>query len=193
MPSVTSRQIVRTGIAQFFGGPQYDQEARAYRGSIPAALYAAGLSSVRAYRPKRLSDVDYVKGHISATGTARGMGAYLYIDMPRDTEIRRAAPAAGPGTGYIKAGRKRVTYTTVLNVFHMAHIQHAEDAEADVDALVETIKDAIRGDVSLGGICYQAGENQRGIASNIAPSTLDKEIVGTWATVTFDAEVEIIS
>lgn len=189
MPSATSRQIVRTGVAQFFGGPQYDTEARAYRGSVPAALFAAGLSSVRAYRPKRLSDLDFVKGQ----SAGRGMGAYMYVDMPRDTEIRRALPAAGPGTGYVKAGRKRITYTTVLNVFHLAHMPHAEDAEADVDALIETVKDTIRGDVSLGGICYQAGENNRGIAVQIAPSALDKEIVGTWATVTFDAEVEIIS
>lgn len=191
MTSQTSRQIVRAGIAKFFGGPQYDTEARAYRGSIPPALFAAGLSSVRAYKPKRTSDIDFVKGQ----SAGRGMGALMYVDLPRDTEIRRALPAAGPGTGYVAAGRKRVTYTAVLNVFHLAHMQHAEDAEADVDGLVEAIKGAIRGDVTLGSIpgVYQAGENPRGIAVQIAPSTADKEIVGTWATVTFDVEAEIIA
>lgn len=189
--AATSRQIVRTGIAQFFGGPQYDQEARAYRGSIPAPLFAAGLSTVRAYQPKRMSDVDYVKGHAAG----RGMGAAMVVSLPRDTEIRRALPAAGPGTGYVAAGRKRITYSATLNVFHLAHMPHAEDAEADVDGLVEAIKGAIRGDVSLGSIpgVYQAGESPRGITVQISESVADKEIVGTYVTVTFDVEAEIIS
>ena len=191
MPSATSRTIVRTGIAQFFGGTQYDAEAKAYRGSVPAALFAAGLSSVRAYQPKRISDRDYVMGQAAG----RGMGAYMYVDMARDIEIRRALPAAGPGTGYIAGGRKRVTYTSMLNVFHLAHMLHAEDAEADVDGLIEAVKNAIRGDVTLGSIpgVYQAGENATGIRVQIAPSTADKEIVATYATVTFDVEAEIIA
>lgn len=191
MASQTSRQIVRTGIAQFFGGPQYDAEARAYRGSIPAPLFAAGLSTVRPYQPKRISDRDYVFNQAAG----RGMGAAMAIGLPRDTEIRRALPAAGPGTNYVAAGRKRVTYSASLNIFHLAHMQHAEDAEADVDGLVEAIKNAIRGDVSLGSIpgVYQAGENPRGIAVLISESVADKEIVGTYVTVTFDVEAEIIS
>ena len=191
MASPTSRQIVRTGIAQFFGGTQYDAEARAYRGAIPAPLLAAGLSTVRAYQPKRLSDKDYVKGQAAG----RGMGAAMTIGMLRDQEIRRAGPAAGPGTAYVVGGRKRVTYGTTLNIFHLAHMQHAEDAEADVDGLVEAVKNAIRGDVTLGSIpgVYQAGENARGITVQISESIADKEIVGTYVTVTFDVEAEIVS
>jgi hypothetical protein len=188
--TVTSRPIVRAGIAQFFGGTTYDDKAKAYRGNIPAALKAAGLSTVRAYRPKRLSDKDYVLGQ----ATGRGMGAYLYVELPNDGEIRRALPAAGPGTGYILAGRKRITYSVVLHVFHLAHKAYAEDAEADVDNLLEEIKNRIRSDVSLGQICYAAGENNTGIRTRVYPSvTGEDEITGTYSTVTFDAEVEIIS
>ena len=191
MPAQTSRQIVRTGIAQFFGGPIYDSEARAYRGSIPAPLLAAGLSTVRPYQPKRISDKDYVKGQAAG----RGMGAAMAVGMARDQEIRRALPAAGPGTGYVAAGRKRITYATTLNIFHLAHMQHAEDAEADVDGLVEAVKNAIRGDVTLGSIpgVYQAGESSRGITVQISESMADKEIVGTYVTVTFDVEAEIVA
>jgi hypothetical protein len=168
----------------------YDANARAYRGSIPAALKAAGLSTVRAYRPKRLSDKDYVLGQAAG----RGMGAYLYVELPQDTEIRRAIPAAGPGTNYIGSGRKRITYSVVLHVFHLAHKQYAEDAEADADSLLEAIKNQIRADVSLGQICYQAGENGTGIRTRVYPSvTGEDEITGTYSTVAFDAEVEIIS
>lgn len=192
MTATTSRPIVRVGIAEFFGGTTYDTEARAYRGAIPAALFGAGLSSVRAYRPKRLSDVDYVKGQAAG----RGMGAYLYIDLAEDREIRRSLNAAGPGTSYISAGRKRVTYTATLNVYHLAHEQYAEDAEADADNLLEEIKALIRGDVTLGSIAgvYQAGEDAAGIRTRIYPSITGKdEITATYATVTFDVEAEILA
>lgn len=188
MPVTTSRQIVRAGIAQFFGGVIYDTGARAYRGAIPGHLSNAGLSTVRAYRPKRLSDKDYVLNQAAG----RGMGAYMYVDMPGDQEIRRATPAVQAG---VQAGRKRITYQIILHVFHLAHQNYAEDAEADVDNLLEEIKSAIRGDVTLAtaGV-YQAGENAAGIRTRVFPSnTGTDEITGTYATVTFDAEVEIIS
>jgi hypothetical protein len=182
--ATTSRPIVQTGIAQFFGGTTYDTEARAYRGNIPAHLAAAGLSTVRAYQSKRVSDNDYVLNQAAG----RGMGAYMIVEMPQDVEIRRALPA---GTG-----RKRITYTVVLHIFHLAHMKHAEDAEADVAALLEEIKAQIRSDVTLGmkaqGL-YQAGENPSGIRTRVLPSVQDKEVFGTMATVTFDAEVEIVS
>lgn len=189
--TTTSRPIVRVGIAQYFGGPTYDQQERAYRGAIPPALFAAGLSTVRAYQPKRLSDKDYVLSQAAG----RGMGAYMIVEMPNDGEVRRAVGAAGPGTNYVASGRKRITYSVILHVFHLAHIRHAEDAEADVDNLVEEIKSQIRADVSLGSIpgVYQAGENASGIRSRINPSTADKEVVATYATVSFDVEVEIVS
>ena len=192
MTTQTSRTIVRTGIAQFFGGVIYDTGARAYRGAIPGHLSNAGLSTVRAYKSKRINDNDYVL----AQAAGRGMGAYMYVEMPDDTEIRRALNAAGPGTNYIAAGKKRITYRVILHVYHLAHKEYAEDAEADVDALLEEIKSQIRGDVTLGSVAgvYQAGENGAGIRTRVFPSNTGKdEITATYATVTFDVEVEIIS
>lgn len=183
--AVTSRQVVRTGIAQFFGGTSYDTEARAYRGNGP--LQANGVSSVRAYQPKRISDVDYVKGQ----ATGRGMGAYMIVELPGDVETRRTIPAV--------TGHKRVTYSVTLHVFHLAYQPHAEDAEADLDAVIEAVKDLIHTDPTLGantfqtGV-YQAGENNFGIRVRVFPSSLLKEeILASYATVQFEAEVEIIA
>lgn len=179
--ATTNREIVQTGVAQFFGGSTYDAEARAYRGAIPAALLTAGLATVRAHESKRVSDKDYVLNLASG----RGMGAYMVIEIPSDDEYRKSIPAGG-------AGRKRIVYNVFLHVFHLAHKAHAEDAEADVNGLIEAIKDRIRGDVTLGGICYQAGESRKGIATRVYPSLTPQEVTGTRVDINFEAEVMII-
>lgn len=136
---------------------------------------------MRAYQPKRASDTDYVLEQAAG----RGMGASMIVELPTDNEIRRAMPAG--------SGRKRITYTVTLHLFHLAYQDHAEDAEADVDALVEAVKDLIHGDVTLGGVCYQAGESPFGIRTRIYPSTDVKEKLSTYAQITLEAEVEIIA
>lgn len=113
------------------------------------------------------------------------MGAYMTVEIGDDTEIRRAIPAQN--------GRKRITYNVNLHLFHLAHMQHAEDAEADVNGLIEAVKNQIRGDVTLGGICYQAGENRAGIRTRVGQSINDKEIVATYVRITLQAEVEIVA
>lgn len=178
--TATSRQIVRNGIAQYFGGIQYDQEARAYRGSGPLQQY--GLSSVRAYQPKRMSDVDYVYGQAAG----RGMGAAMVVELPNDEERRDAKP--------IITGRKRITYTVILHCFHLAYPTHAEDAAQDVDLLIEQIKGLLRADPSLNGVVnLQAGENRARIKTRVYPSAvIDKEKIATAFDITFEAEVEIV-
>jgi len=178
--TTTTRQTVRNGIAQYFGGTVYDQEARAYRGAGPLA--SSGLSTVRAYQPKRMSDVDYV--YNQAAG--RGMGAAMVIELPSDVESRDAKPAV--------TGRKRINYTVILHCFHLAYQTHSEDAGPDVDNLVEQIKALIRQDVTLGGaVNLQAGESRAHIKTRIYPSAvLDKEKIATAFDITFEAEVEII-
>jgi hypothetical protein len=175
----TSRQIVRNGIAQFFGGTTYDETTRSYRGSGP--LIPDGLTVVRPYGAKRINDQDYVLGQAAG----RGMGAYMLVALPQDKEIRRTMPAV--------IGRKRVTYSTVLAVYHLAEKAYAEDAEADVDQLADAIKDLIHGDPSLGGICYQAGENELGIVTRIRQSRDWNERTATEFEISFDTEVEIIA
>ena len=179
--TTTSREIVQTGIAAFFGGASYDAATRSYRGAIPSALLAAGLSAVRAHQPKRASDLDFV--YQQAAG--RGMGATMTVELGDDIEIRRAPPAG--------SGRKRVTYKTTLHLYHLAYMAHMEDAEADVNGLIEAVKTYIRADVSLGSICYQAGENSGGIRTRVLPSAFVNEKTLTDIKITFDTEVEIVA
>jgi hypothetical protein len=117
------------------------------------------------------------------------MGAYMTIGMSSDTVIRRAGPAGFPGI----AGRRRIAYQTELCVYHMAREQFAEDAEADVDDLVEAIHDLIYADVTLGGICYEAGEMPTGIVTNIEPSEMHEQRTETFIKMNFDTMVEIVA
>lgn len=181
--ALTSRTIVRTGVAQFFGGTTYDSTARAYRGSGP--LFSKGLSTVRAYQSKRINDMDYVLSQAAG----RGMGAVMVLEMPetRDTVLT---------IGQIPAnlqGQRRLAYPVQCHVFHMAHQAYAEDAEKDVDDLDQAIHELIYTDPTLGGICYQAGINNAGIRSIIDPSEEWKEITVTHFRVNFDVEVQIVA
>lgn len=177
----TSRTIVRTGIAQFFGGTTYDTEARAYRNG---PLNSYGLSTVRAYQPKRLPDMDYVLGQ----APGRGMGAVMILEMPetRDTPLDITQI---PGTG----SQRHLTYPVQLHVFHMAHEAYSEDAEADVDELDQAIHERIYTDPTLGGICYQSGLDSFGIRTLIDQPEVWGEITVTHFRVVFDVEVAIIT
>lgn len=180
--TLTSRAIVRTGIAQFFGGVTYDSTARAYRGGGP--LFANGLSTVRAYQPKRMNDMDYVMGQAAG----RGMGAAMVVEMneTRDTFLTLGTMPAAAG------GQRHLIYPVQCHVFHMAHQPYAEDAEADVDALVQAMHEHIYSDPTLGQICYQAGMDSAGIRALIDQSEEYKEITVTHFRMNFNAEVQIV-
>lgn len=113
------------------------------------------------------------------------MGSYIVVEIGEDDERRIALPAY--------TGRKNIVYDVTLHVFHLAHMPHLEDAEADVNGVIEAVKDQIRSDVTLGGICYQAGESRRGIRSRVEPSIVSSEISGTEILITFQAEVMIVA
>lgn len=179
--TVTSRSIVRTGIARFFGGATYDQTARAYRGSGP--LQANGLSTVRAYQSKRVNDMDYVSGQAAG----RGMGALMVVEMA-ETKDTMLTLSGVPSIG----GQRRLVYPVACNFFHMAHQPYAEDAEEDVDELDQAVHELIYTDPTLGGICYQAGMSSSGIRTLIDPSEDFKEITITYFRVEFDVEVQIV-
>ena len=179
--TVTSRSIVRNGIAQFFGGTNYDSEFRAYRNG---PLNSYGLSTVRAYQPKRLPDFDYVLGQ----NPGRGMGAVMILELneTRDTALNITQL---PGT----SSQRHLVYPVQCHVFHMAHEQYAEDAEADIDALDQALHEQIYSDPTLGGICYQAGLDSYGIRTMIDQPELWDEITLTHLRVVFAAEVSIIT
>jgi hypothetical protein len=178
--TVTSRAIVRTGVAQFFGGTSYDSNFRCYRGG---PLLSSGLSTVRPYQPKRIPDTDYVMG----LNPGRGMGAMMVLQMAETRDTILTGPQLPAAT---KGGQRHLIYPVQCHVYHMAHLPYAEDAEADVDALAEAITDHVYGDFTLGGICYQAGMSSAGIRTVIDPSDEWKEITVTHFRVMFDAEVQ---
>ncbi len=176
--ALTSRSIVRTGVAQFFGGTEYDSIAMAYRSG---PLMAYGLSTVRAYQPKKLPDMDYVLGQ----SPGRGMGAVMVLEMNETRDNFRTLPGFGNGQRFL-------VYPFQCHVFHMAHESYAETAEADVDELDQAIHEHIYSDPTLGGICYQAGIDQYGIRTLIDQPEIWDEITVTHFRVNFDAEVQIV-
>jgi hypothetical protein len=180
--AVTSRTIVRTGVATFFGGTTYDAGARAYRGSGP--LTGSGLSTVRMYQAKRISDMDYVMGQAAG----RGMGASMVLEMSQtiDTALTLGQMPASLN------GQRHLVYPVTCHLFHLAHQDYAEDAEADVDALDQALHEQVYSDPTLGGICYQAGQNSKGIRTVIDPSAMIRELTATHFRVMFDAEVQIV-
>ena len=182
--ALTSRTIVRTGIAQFFGGTTYDANFRCYRGG---PLLSSGLSTVRPYQPKRMPDTDYVMGQLPG----RGMGAVMGLEMPR-TRDTVATVGQLPGTP-TQGGRRHIVYPVRCHVFHLAHQSYAEDAEQDVDNLDQAIHERIYSDPTLGQICYQAGIDSAGIDTIIDPSSRWKEMTLTHFEVRFDVEVQIIA
>ena len=176
----TSRTIVRTGIATFFGGTDYDENFRAY---YNGPLLSYGLSTVKAYLSKREPDTNFVLGQ----NPGRGMGAFAEVELP-ETIDRPLTTSLIPAQG----GQRRLTYPVRLNVFHMAMQPYAEDAEADCDALDQAIHELLYSDPTLGGVCYQAGMSSGGIHTQFSPAELWKEITLTHFAVEFDAEVQIV-
>lgn len=118
----------------------------------------------------------------------RGMGAFAMVEM---SETHNTVLTLGQKPA-VSGGQRKLVYPVKLHGYHMAMEQHTEDAEADVDALVEAIQDRLHSDPTMGGICYQAGMNSAGIRTVIYPAELWKEITLTAFVFEFDAEVQII-
>lgn len=184
-----SRPLVRTAIAQFFGGTTFDPIARAYRGNGP--LQSSGLSTVRAYQAKRIPDTDYV----SNQAAGRGMGAAMVVGMPHTKDNLWTGPGLPAG---VHGGQRHLIYPVQLHFFHLAHEPYAEDAEADVDALAQAVVELIYTDPTLGTgtssppLIYQAGMSRAGIETLIDPSEAFHEMTLTYFQVNFDAEVVTI-
>ncbi|MCW2920120.1 MAG: hypothetical protein JWN52_8188, partial [Actinomycetia bacterium] len=76
-----SRATIRTGIASFFGGALYDEQARIYR---PTPLAASGLAGVRPYWTKEFRDEDY----LATLAAGSTMGAVMCVHLPSQAEKR---------------------------------------------------------------------------------------------------------
>lgn len=182
MTQSTTRTIVRQGVASYFGGT-YQAEGRCWQNG---PLTSSGLGTVRAGWGKVLNDADFVAG----MAPGRGMGAYMIVEVGRDKEYRRGigGPPTTDGNGsIITGGTKFVRYRVSLQIFHMAAVAYAEDAQADIDVLIEAVKQQIRLDRTLGGICTEAGEGRFGIETSEGRPEVSGGRVRTWITISFEA------
>lgn len=177
---MSTRELVRRGIAEFFGGPldMTDPAAQVYR---PGPLLVNGLATTRAYFEKRIAESDYTIG----LDPDRGMGAVMVVQLGPVTETRAAMGGA-------TSGWRNRTYQVVLNVYHYGTPPRPEVAQADVDQLIDAIIDRIHSDRTLGDTVMQAGESSRGIASAAdLPTYTEGDRSFIRASVSFDATVYI--
>lgn len=137
-----STQSVLDGICRYFGG-DYDPKTRTYRSSpVP------GVGVVRRGWAKRDDHADYFRG----MGPGARTGSQINIWIPRDRETRFAL--GGP-----HGGQKYVTYDIEMACYIRTRARHAEDAQDDVYALRDALKEWLRRDRELGGACFEAGEH----------------------------------
>jgi hypothetical protein len=188
--TTTSRKQVRDGIAAWFGGT-YQDEGRCWQGG---SLLINGLGTVRKAFPKRVNDNDYFNGMV----TGRNMGAFMVVEIGFDRESRdgiAGAPVLDSQGNIIAGGIKRDLYRVTLNVFHLSFKQLAEDAQDDVDQLVEAIKQRIRIDRTLGmpGVITQAGESSYGIQTTVAQPGVSGEKTYCYFKVVFDVHTQFVA
>lgn len=188
LPPTTANDI-HQGIAAYFGGT-FVENIRAYQGGN---LMPYGLSTVRAGWGKRSNLQDF----INKQAPGRGMGAYMIVELGNDKEVRRSidGPPVTDGNGNLIAGGiKFITYKVTLNIFHLAQKAYAEDATVDLNNLTESIKQLIRYDRTLGGICTQAGEGRFGIQTRRGQPGVDaNERTRTWVQMEFEILTQIIA
>lgn len=134
-------QSVLTGICTYLGGP-YDPPTHTYRTSP-----ISGVGVVRRGWAKRDDHVDYFTNMPPAART----GCQMVVHISHDVEMRRAVGGA-------HSGMKEIVYDVDLHCFIRSRTPHAEDAQDDVYALRDAIKDQLRADRTLGGAVFQAGE-----------------------------------
>ncbi|TDB86275.1 hypothetical protein E1264_18445 [Actinomadura sp. KC216] len=172
---MATRRDIRDGVARFFGGATYDSTARIYR---PTPLVASGLAGVRPYWTTRFQDQDYT----ATLADGRGMGGVMSIHIANDSERRIAL--GGPTGGF-----KSRPVALELWVWHMARTPATEDAQADLDDLLDAIVERIHTDRTLGGAVVEAGESQRGIQR--ATAAVPQEEPGTPPTVRQEAVISL--
>lgn len=174
-PTVPTRREIRTGIAEFFGGPAMDPTTRIYR---TTPLAAEGLAGVCAYFGKRTADSAFTLGLV----TGRQMGALMVVHLPHTVDLRRAWSG-------LTGGVRDHNVTVQLHLYHFAQTAHSEDAQADLDDLIAAIVGRIHGDRTLGGACTQAGESPMGIAIDADVPFIKGETTESYAVMAFEAAV----
>lgn len=186
--TAVSRTAVLQAIGSYFGGTWNAVDWSYQNGP----LTSSGLGSVKIGFPKEMPDKDFTAG----LPAGRNMGAIMIVTLPDDTEVRAgdSGPPVTDGQGNIIAGGTKFNrYRCTLEIYHMGETQHAEQSQADVDALIEAVKHHIRIDRTLGTsvpgppLITQAGEERFGIQSHKEKPGITRERTYTYAWVRFEA------
>lgn len=187
--TTSTRYIVRAGIAAYLGGT-FQENIRAYTGGN---LSAQGLGAVRAAYPKKVNMQDAFLG--VAPGSMSG--AIMTVAMDDDAEVKKTMAGTVQQTypaTITSGGWKRITYQVLLDCYFWSQHLYGEDAEQDCDNLIEAIKQQLRYDRTLGGICIDAGMTTRGIRTHKGHPAQDKnERTGIWFTIEFECRVDIVA
>lgn len=173
-----SREDVRRGIAQYFGGPVQD-EREFYRTSPLADL---GLSGVLPYYVDRIDDNrDYFEGLDS--GATFGVVMCVHLAVRTETRLTIGGTLNRP-------------YAAELYLYYLATLPPSSAAQAAFDDLLDAVEARIHTDPTLGmgvdsgapTIVTQAGEGERGITSTTAvPYTEGATTLGS-AVVSFNVD-----
>lgn len=172
-----SRASVRAGICTYLGGPQVTGQ-QYYQGS---SLAAYGLGTLFRSPPKTIPGSLF-----DPPGNGLQSGAVMVVHVLHQSETR--ASVGGP-----HGGQKRRQYDVTVNVFHRSRAAHSEQAQDDLDALLDATTALIQADRTLGGCCWQAGETgalggSGGLAIALGePNTTDQGVTETFAAVSFQA------
>jgi hypothetical protein len=182
MPIEDSRYQLRTTIAQFFGGTTLMTPAALFSPYIEGPLQAYGLSAVYPRFGKRVPD----EAFFQFGATPRGMGGVMVVHLPKVQERRL-------GIGGNSGGTKQDNIMVMLHLYHLAQVDYAEQAQEDLEALLDSVYYQIDTDKTLGTtgetpLITAAGESSYGIQSTMTVPTFTAapERVEQYATVSFE-------
>lgn len=173
----TTRQAVRAGMAAYFGGTLVESDRSWQNGP----LLSYGLGAVKAYIAKGVPDADYTMG----MAAGRNMGTVALISLGRAHRGRDGF--GGKTAAYVATGWKKELFPVTLHLYHVAEQPHVEDAEGDLEALIEAVIDLIEADRTLGQSVVEAGEGLAGIDSDLGqPEIVTRGRAKTYGYVTFN-------
>lgn len=182
LPPAT-RSGIRQGIARYFGGT-LNEGAAAYQGG-PLSQY--GLGSVRYSYGKEVNMNDFFVNQPAG----HGFGAVSIVTINSDRESRESIggpPLLDSSGNIVGGGWKMVTYSVTMDSYFISQEHYAEHAEANCDVLIEAMKERLRQDRTLGGICLDAGETSFGLRVSQQHPTQDQN---RRTLITFNIQFEV--
>lgn len=187
---MATRYEARTAIAQYFGGTTLQSQVDSNGPYINGPLQSYGLSAVYPRWAKRIPDSNF----FLFAEPARSMGTIMVVHIPKLGERRIALNANS--TGHVtNSGTKQDDMVVELHLYHLAQVNYAEQAEADLEQMIDAIYNYIEQDVMLGGAIIGAGEDKYGIQSVMNPPVCQDapERIEQYAKITFHGQYFFIA